>query len=339
MDSQEKQSAIATVAVLLAFFVLIVLVATIGGGLHSDMRSEIELVDIDISAEALGISEALLNVTLYLDNCGSAKSGEIDVMVKAYDMDTNLFVTSDETKAGKIGGREMNSACTYLKLPKEGGYKLQILVFEDGECIERDERTIYGLENLEPPSDAKIAIREIDFLVETVEVEGEQGKEHVIVNTTIYIDNLGKDVRGLRALVKARDDETRLIADKNWEDLGFLKEGTTTLQYTELNVLNGRDYIFEVQIWQSERIIKEGSGMVRLSPFVNRTVILEEKEKTVEISPGVGIKDFIPSSMPVPEAVPRPTPEPAAPGFEALSAVFAVFVVFVVLLKRKIGGV
>ena len=127
MDTQEKQSAIATVAVLLAFFVLIVLVATIGGGLRSDMRSEIELADIDISAEALGISEALLNVTLYLDNCDSAKSGEIDVMVKAYDMDTNLFVTSDETKAGKIGGREMNSACTYLKLPKEGGYNCKYL--------------------------------------------------------------------------------------------------------------------------------------------------------------------------------------------------------------------
>jgi len=78
--------------------------------------------------------------------------------------------------------------------------------------------------------------------------------------------------------------------------------------------------------------------VVRLSPFVNRTVILEEKEKTVEISPGVGIKDFMPPG-PVPEAVPRPTPKPAAPGFEALSAVFAVFAVFVVLLKRKIGGV
>ncbi len=332
---QGKQQAIATVAVVFAFLVLIALVATIGGGLKSYDLSEIAIADVDISAEALGIADVLLNVTTYLDNSGDAKSGEVAVLVKAYDADTNLLVASNETRVGKIGRRETKSVNTYLKLPKEGGYRLQIVVFEDDKGILRGERKIYGLSRLEPPSVAKISIRELDFLVEAVEAESERDREYAIVNTTLYIDNLGKDVSGLRALIKARDNETRLIADKSWKDLGLLEEGTTSLHYAELRVLNGRDYIFEIQIWQSGRIIKESSGMVILSPFVNRTVVVEAKERTIEISPKVEISDFIRPGAPVTMPVPYPTPVPKAPGFETLSAAFALFITFVLLLKKR----
>jgi len=338
-NSEGKKLVIAAAGTVLVFLVLIVLVATIGGGLRSYERSKLAIADIDISAEAPGIADAGLNVTTSLDNSGDAKSGEVDVLVKAYDADTNLLVASNGSRVGKICGRETKSASTHLKLPKEGSYRLQIVVYEDGKGILRGERKIYGLSRLEPPSVAKISIRELDFFVEAVEVESGRGKEkeYAIVNTTLYIDNLGKDIGGLRALIKARDNETRLIADRRWEDLGVLKEGTTSLHYAELRVLNGRDYIFEILIWQSERIIKEGSGMVMLSPFVNRTVVLEAKEKTVEISPKVEISDFIPPGAPVPK--PYPTPVPAAPGFETLSAALALFIVFVLLLKKRRRGI
>ncbi len=343
MESGKKQLAIVTIAVVFAFLVAITLVATIGGGLKPYKRSKIAITDIDISAEALDIADVSLNVTTYLDNSGDAKSGEVDVLVKAYDADTNLLVGSTETEVGEIGKRATKTAITYLKLPKEDGYRLQIVVFEDGKGILRGERAIYGLSCLEPPSVAKISVRELDFFVEAVEVESRGGKEkeYAIINTTLYIDNLGRDVGGLRALIKARDNETRLIADKTWKDLGFLKEGTTSLHYAELRVLNGRDYIFEIQIWQSGRIIKESSGMVILSPFVNRTVVLGAKEKRVEISPQIKITDFSSTGAPVPKSVPYPTPAPKAPGFGTLSAAIALFISFVfvfLLMAKKRGG-
>ncbi|MDI6886075.1 MAG: hypothetical protein QMD22_06985 [archaeon] len=344
MDSnsdQGKHLAIATAAVVLVFLVLVILVATIGGGLERHEWSEIRIADIDISAEALGIAEASLNVTTYLDNGGDAQSGDIDIVVKAYDAATNLLVTSNQTNVGVIGGKETKSASTSVKIPKAGGYKLQIVVFEDDKGVQRAETMIYGLTSLEPPSVAKIAIREIDFFVEAVEVERERAREYVIINITLYVDNLGRDVSGLSAFIKARDNETRLIADKGWKDLGVLKEGTTSLHYAELRVLNGRDYIVEVQIWQSERVIKESSGMVLLSPFANKTVVLETKEKTVEISPTIKISDFIRPSWGYEEEgykapVPMPMPAaPAEPGFEVLPAAFALLIASVLLLKIK----
>ena len=346
MDLQEKRSAIASVSVVFAFLVLIAVISTIGGGLKSHEWSEVTITDIDISAEALGIADAMLNLTTYLDNSGDAKSGEIDLLVKAYDVDTNLLVTSNKTEVGMIKEGETIPATTYLTLPKEGGYRLQIVVFEDGKGVQRAETNIYGLASLEPLSVAKISIREIDFLVEAVEVESEKNREYAIVNTTLYVDNLGKDFSGLRALIKARDNETRLIADKRWEDLGVLKEGTTSLHYTELRVLNGRDYIFEIQVWQSERVIKESSGMVLLSPFANKTVVLELKEKTVEISPEIEISDFARPAWEYDEEgykapVPTPMPEaiPEEPGFEVLPAAFALLIALVLLFKKRRGGV
>jgi len=124
-SDQGKHLTIATSAVVSCFFCACYISRTIGGGLERHERSAIRIDDIDIAAEALGIAEASLNVTTYLDNGGDAQSGDINIMVKAYDGDTNLLVTSNHTEVGKIGGRATKSASTYVKVPKEGGYKLQ----------------------------------------------------------------------------------------------------------------------------------------------------------------------------------------------------------------------
>ena len=86
--------------------------------------------------------------------------------------------------------------------------------------------------------------------------------------------------------------------------------------------------------------------MVLLSPFANRTVVLEAQEKRVEISPSFKISDFIPlekGRMPYATPIPRlPKPErapapPAQPGFEALFTLSAL-VLTVVLVERARKG-
>jgi len=115
------------------------------------------------------------------------------------------------------------------------------------------------------------------------------------------------------------------------------------LRYATLTVLNRRDYIVEVQVFQHGRIIKESSGMVLLSPFANRTVVLEAKEKRVEISPSFKISDFIPLEKGrMPYATPIPKPErapapPAQPGFEALFALSALTILTAILGKMRKG--
>ena len=101
-------------------------------------------------------------------------------------------------------------------------------------------------------------------------------------------------------------------------------------------------------MFQHGRIIKESSGMVLLSPFANRTIVLEAQEKRVEISPSFKISDFIPlekGRMPYATPIPKPLipkPErapapPAQPGFEALFALSALVLTVVLMGKTREG--
>ena len=340
---EERRLFLISAFTVFAFFAVVSLLATLGGGLEPG-RPFLTIAGVDISAYAESVNRAILNVSVCIDNSGDAYSGEVEVEVKAYDAETNLLVATNRTKVGKIAPKKSEYTFCLLSLPKEGGYRIEVVVFENGKGILRAERKIYGLETLEPPGTAKISLRELDFMVASVESVG--GKEYAKINTTLFIDNLGGDVSGLKALVKARDNETRLIADRKWVELGTLKCGTTSLRYATLTVPNRRDYIVEVQVFQHGRIIKESSGMVLLSPFANRTIVLEAQEKRVEISPSFKISDFIPlekGRMPYATPIPKPLipkPErapapPAQPGFETLFALSALILTAILGKARK----
>ncbi len=328
---RDKKLMAIVISVLLAFAVLVVLVATIGGGLESHRLSRLRIADIDISAEAVGFSDAVLNVSVYIDNDGTGSSGDITLMIKAYDTDTNLLVVTNSTQVGVIRAKETKVVSAPVRVPKRGNYRLRIVVFEDGKRQLQGERVIYGLTSLEPPSAARISIRGIDFLVQAVEEGVPVGKQHVVINTTLYIDNLGPDVSGLRTLIKARDRETELITAREWIDLGLLKSGTTSLHYANLRVLNGRDYLVEVQVWQSGRIIKEGSGMVLLGAFSNKTMRIGVKEKMVEVAPGTNISEFVRTR---PAAVRAPVPYPSS-GFGSLTMCLALVFGLIILLRKR----
>ncbi|MHC1566736.1 MAG: DUF7490 domain-containing protein [Candidatus Syntropharchaeia archaeon] len=306
--------------VIIAFFIFLGVVA-IGGGLRKE-GSSLRIGDVDISADVVN-GDALLNITVYIQNAGGT-SGNVSFLLKAYDGETNLLVTKKEKEVGKIGRERTKISSVEIAVPMEGNYLLRILLFEDGKNIQSGEVRIRGLSSLDP-----LRIRELDFFVEKSE------GDYAIINTTMYIDNRGKkDIPELRALVKARDNETKLIKDQIWVNLGSLKKDSTNIRSVELKVLSGRDYIVEIQIWSGEKIIKEGKGMVILSPF-GRSL----GEKTTKIAPEFEITDFIPESEE--KKIPRPVPAPgipegmpraAIPGFEGLIGILAISLVY--LLKR-----
>ncbi|MDF2955510.1 MAG: hypothetical protein OD815_001126 [Candidatus Alkanophagales archaeon MCA70_species_2] len=328
--------------VVLAFFVLVALVATVGEGLY-EAPSAVVIKDVDVAAAAINASTAALNITAYLDNWGTS-SGNIKLFVKAFDARTNLLVATNRTDVGILKKEETKAASVLICVERHGDYRIRLVLIEDEKSIGDYEVYIRGLEALEPPEHARLSLRAMDFYVESVESVG--GKEYAAINVTLYIDNLGSDVSGLRALVKARDNETKLITARQWLDLGLLPKESTSLRHATLHLLNGRDYVVETQIWQEQQIIKEGSGFVALSPFANRTIAVRAEEETMEVSPAVEISYFIPSqqqSRIEPLKAPRdvgggerhPTP-PMPAGFEGVTAVGSLLAALF-LLKGVMG--
>lgn len=330
-----------TIAVIIIVIVSVGLIATVGDGLREwedrPYPSRLRITDVDISAEALSEGEALLTIITYIDNSGGP-SENVSVLIKAFDSYTNLLVVENKTDAGIINNEKTSITRTNLKVPKEGGYNLEIVLFDGEKSVQSGDAKINGLSLLEPPSSVKVSIREIDFLM-----KGEEGN-HVTVKTTIYIDNIGKeDTSGLRTLVKARDSETKLIVDETWMDLGLLKMDATTSKSVDLELLNTRNYEVYVQIWLDQKIIKQGSGVLMLGAFGNDTEVVQKGAEIISTAPDVEVSDFISSSekYPPPEAEYSydrgEYPATEEPGFESYLAIFGIVIVSIFLLRKRRG--
>lgn len=332
-----------TISVIIIFIVSSGLIATFGDGLQKweeEQSAYLRITDVDISAEALSEGEALLTIITYIDNHGGP-SENVSVLVKAFDSDTNLLIIEAKTDVLGISSEEETSITrTNISVPKEGGYNLEIVLFDGNKIVKRSDIQIRGLSMLEPPSYAKVSIRGIDFSVK------DEKNNRVTVKTSLYIDNIGKnDTTGLRAFVKARDSSTKLIVDEAWMDLGTLKHDATTTKSIDLDVLNKRNYNVEVQIWLGQKIVKQASGLVNLEPFANKTEVIPSGEVTVvSSSPSAQVSELIDKSTPMPAYdtdYDYPTgqmPMEEAPGFESLFAILSIVIVSIYILSKREGS-
>ncbi|MDY6959330.1 MAG: hypothetical protein SVK08_09255 [Halobacteriota archaeon] len=326
-----------TAAVIAAAIVITALVATVGDGLRDweeTNPSSLRITDIDIAAEALSEGEAILTIITYIDNYGGP-SEDASILVKAFDSDTNLLTIENKTRIGEVTRKKTSIVKTDLRVPKEGGYRLEIVLFDKNKIAATSKGNIQGLLLLESPSSVKLSLREIDF-----HMNEEDGK-YVTIKSTIYIDNIGKeDVTGLRALVKAKDTETRLVVDERWIDLGLLKVDVTTSQSTNLLLLNTRNYDVDVQIWDGQKIVKQGSSLLMLDVFGNKTHITGAGTELITTEPVVKASDFAgQTATPEPRAaMPQSYSEDsAAPGFEAFITFVAISSISVLLINRRRG--
>ncbi|MDY6965029.1 MAG: hypothetical protein SVM80_03545 [Halobacteriota archaeon] len=293
--------------------------------------SRLRISDVDISAEALSEGEALLTIITYIDNRGGPAE-DVSVLVKAFDSDTNLLTVENRTDVGEITRKKTSIVRTNLSVPKEGGYRLEIVLFDAEKISQSTGGTIQGLSMLEPPSTAKVSIRDIDFMMK------DEVGDHVTVESTIYIDNIGKeDTSGLRALVKARDSETKLIVDESWMDLGTLEKDATTSKSIDLNLLNTRNYEVYVQIWLDQKIIKQGSGLLMLGAFGNGTQTIQTGVQMITTTPEVKATDFISADEDyyLPPSASYEEPMAEAPGFESYMAIIGICIVSVFLIRRR----
>ena len=69
-------------------------------------------------------------------------------------------------------------------------------------------------------------------------------------------------------LVKVREMDAGLLADKVWTQTGEIKPETTVIRSVNLTMPDQYNYIVEVLIWNNDTIVKRGEGYIQLSPKV-----------------------------------------------------------------------
>lgn len=241
------------------------------------------ITDIELAADSIKSSYAELNVTAYIENRGGDSKENTSLLLKAFNEQTGLLELSQETQIGIIGKGSTKTVSQSLVLPKDGSYRL-VLVMYEGEHKKADSRiTIRNLSGMPTDlQDVGIQISCMDFMVKNVTA----GK--VIIENDIYLKNEGtRATSDYRVLVKAREIDARLIADKEWTSTGRIEPEATAIRAVSLTVPDGYNYVVEVSVWNGDTLVKTGEDYVQLNP---QKVI--SKRQTVQTK-NIETSDFV----------------------------------------------
>ncbi len=278
---------------------------------------------MDISAKEVKSAFVDLDVTTYVENFHGDSSKNTSLLLKAFSTRTGLLEVQTQDDIGIIDKGDTVTITQSLKLQKEGGYRIVAVLFEEDKRKNTGEITIYSLENL--PADVQdigIEVAGMDFLVR--EVDGGR----VVIQTDLYLTNEGTAASGdYQMLIKAREMDARLLADKEWMQTGSIKPETTVIRSLNLTVPNHYNYVVEVLIWSNDTIVKRGEDYVQLKPQMTIDVGTQVETKHIETS------DFIIPEEAMDEVWYGDAPMEETPGFGILLGIVAIL--SVVLIQRR----
>ncbi len=246
----------------LLWLLLIAIIAISGCLKTGEDYTELGIDAVDIGADQVKGSYIDFNITTYIENYGNSAARNVSLLLKAYNGQTDLLERQIRTRAGNVDADKTIGISQLLRLPKKGSYKIQVSLY-DGDVRKTTQwRTISNLESLQPDvKDIGLEIDEVDFLVRNAS----NGK--VIIENDIYVTNEGPDNSSeYDVLVKAREMDARLIADKKWARLKPIAPETTAVKSVNLSVPDQYNYVVEILIWSNGTVVKRDEGTVLLRP-------------------------------------------------------------------------
>ena len=299
------------------------------GCLRDFEESRLGITDLDVSAERVTSTDVLLNVTTYVENNGNGESGEVKLILKAFDSTSGLLVGETTTTAGSIDKDRTVSVSQLIDVEREGGYRIDVVLFEDEKRLRQRSVQISGIGDLTPNiNDIGIRIQEMDFLVENVT------DSRVAIGVDIYLTNEGDFTsEDLPMLVKAREVDAGLLADKVWITTGNIEKEKTIINSCEISVPDGYNYIVEALIWKNDTIVERGEGVVQLNP--KRTIPKDEEI----VSSDIRVRDFMEEAAEIEEMeygrVGGGATEKKTPGFTSAMTGIAVMIAIFMLIRIR----
>ncbi|MGP8319840.1 MAG: DUF7490 domain-containing protein [Methanosarcinaceae archaeon] len=243
-------------------------------------ESQLGITNMDISAKEVKSAFVDIDVTTYVENYYGDSSKNTSLLLKAFSTRTGLLVVQTQDNIGIINKGDTVNITQSLKLQKEGGYRIVSVLFEEEKNKNTREITINNLENL--PADVQdigIEVAGMDFLVR--EVNGSR----VVIQSDLYLTNEGISTsENYKILIKAREMDARLLADKVWIETGSIRPETTIVKSVNLTVPDQYNYVVEVLIWSNDTIVKRGEDYVQLKPEMTIDIGTQVKTKHVETS-------------------------------------------------------
>lgn len=298
--------------------------------------SDIGVREVTVGAHAVTGGSATLNVTTYLRHRGGPSSN-VSVTVRATSGDSGLVERTVTRELGTVRGTRERTVTHQVTVPREGDHRIAVLVYADGERVDRSETTVAGVESLTPEyarsgvqfrtfGPGESAPPPVQYAV--TRTDGNR----VTLNVSAYIENRGDVTSDVRLRIAARQVDSNVIAASNSVSVGEIRAGRVATPDVELRVPDGYNYYLDAYLLRDGVIIGTAQGAARLNPNITVDVDRGQGED------GLRVSDFTteePTPEPRRERAERRTTAVGGPGFGALVALFGAVGAALLAVKRR----
>lgn len=251
--------------------------------------SRISIADTSLAAGAVRGETATLGVTTYLRHSGGPAEN-VTVVYRAVDTDTGLVATTVRRDIGAIRTDGELTVTGNLSVERQGGYRIETLVYEDDQRVETGRTTVNGVGTLQPEY-ARSPVKFHSF--ETLDLPAVQYSisevrdNRTTLSVTTLLTNEGDVTSGeLRVVVMARQSDSNILADRAATQVSPMEPGRTATPSTELTVASGYNYYLDALLYKDGVIVGAAQSAANLHP--TETIEANQTRQSV----GLNVEDF-----------------------------------------------
>jgi PGF-CTERM protein len=299
-----------------------------------DLRpSDIDLREPRVAAGEVGGETAELVLDVRLNHRGGAAEN-VTVEVQAVDTETGLVATTVRRDLGRVAGEREVRRPINVTVPREGGYRMFIRVYENGTRVATGATEVSGVDSLTPAYAATpIEFHSFGSGDASPPVIGyavaETSDERTTLRTRTHLTNRGDETAGgLELVVTARQVESNVIADRERVAIDAIGPGRTATPTATLQVPAGYNYYLDGILLRDGVIVGTATSGAMLDP--TRPVPENETTEAVEFDAG----EFASTPDPPDRDTPAPTAE-SGTGFGVVIGLVALLIAALAATRRN----
>ncbi|ELZ33489.1 hypothetical protein C474_05395 [Halogeometricum pallidum JCM 14848] len=259
----------------------------------------------------------------------------VTLLVRAVDADSGLGATSETVDVGTLEDDGETAVRTNLTVEREGGYRIEAVLFRDDERVDEASKTVRGLEALTPAyARTTVAFSDREALPPLSFSVAEGGGNRTTLDLAASLTNAGDaPSEDLAVTFVLRQADSNVVAARTTSDVGTIRPGRTTTTTASATVPAGYNYYLDAVLTKDGVVVDTARTAANLDP--TRRITVNETEEDVEFR----VEDFesggTGGERPTPAATASGGTAGGAPGFGVAVAVVALLAAALLARRRE----
>ncbi|OSP09748.1 PGF-CTERM sorting domain-containing protein [Halorubrum ezzemoulense DSM 17463] len=212
----------------------------------------------------------------------------VTVRHRAIGSESGLLVDETTVDVGDVNFEGEQTVNGTVDVEREGGYRIETVVFADGQRREEQTTRVGGVAALTPDyADTRVGFTDGTVWPTVAVSVTEADNETATLSASISVTNRGDEPSDdVELRLYLRQAESNVIAGEATETVGTVRPGRTDTVTATVKVPNGYNYYVDAALFDDDVLVDETQGVANLNP--QETLSANETARDVQFT----VEDF-----------------------------------------------